>query len=93
MSNVSVLFNVLALILFAIVVALLWPEKRALGRITAAGLLFVFCALLGNPDRFDTVNFSFNGIQTKAKEVIKQAQVTIEQLQKLSTALADASLN
>jgi hypothetical protein len=64
------------------------------GSATLAAILAAFCCLMGNPDRFDSMSFSpTGGIQTKVRQAIQQVQVTIDQLQKLATALAEASLN
>jgi hypothetical protein len=85
-------FDALALIFFLAVLYALWT-KRPAGNTSVAAILAVFCALMGNPDQFQTFKFSFTGIETSAREVIQQAQVTIQQLQKLATALAEESLN
>src|SRR5271163_2676832 len=47
---------------------------------------------MGNPDRFESISFSLTG-GVQAKRAIEQVQVTIDQLQKLASALTEASLN
>ncbi len=90
----SLLFNGLAVIFFVIVIYSVLFANKALRAATLAAGLAVFCALFGNPDRFETFKFSpSGGVETKAREVIRQAEVTIDQLQRLSTALAEGSLN
>jgi hypothetical protein len=68
-------FNALALIFFAVVLySLIW--RKASGNATVAMIAAVFCALMGNPDRFQTMKFSLTGIETSAREVIQQVQVS-----------------
>jgi hypothetical protein len=67
--------------------------NKASGKTTLVAVLAVFCALFGNPDRFESFKFSLSGVEGRAREVIRQAEVTIDQLQRLSTALAEGSLN
>jgi hypothetical protein len=87
------MFNGFAVIFLLIVICSFVFAKIAFRKAALAALLAVFCALFGNPDRFDTVKFSLGGVEAKAREVIRQAEVTIDQLQRLSTALAEGSLN
>lgn len=92
-SIIGVVFNIFTLAFACIVIYLIFKEKKALGRVTLAALLFVFCALIGNTDRFESFTFSpTGGLVAKARTVIQQAQVTIEQLQKMATAFAQANL-
>jgi hypothetical protein len=65
-------FNGCALVLFCIVVYLIARKEKALCRATATGLLFVFCALMGNPDRFETFKFSYSGVEATARDVIQK---------------------
>lgn len=85
-------FDALSLIFFGVVIySLLW--RKASGNATVAMVAAVFCALMGNPDRFQTMKFSLTGIETSARAAIQQVQVSLQQLQKLATALAEGSLN
>ena len=92
-SVVSYSFDVASLILFAILAySLLF--KKGVVNVASTSILFVFCALLGNPDRFKKVSVSpKDGVQLEALDTIKEAKLTIEQLQHLATALGEASLN
>ena len=87
---VRILFGVLSIIFAGQALFLLFKEANALGRATLAAALFVFCALIGNTDQFDSFTFSATGVVAKAKNVIEQAQVTIGNLRMLSVASAKA---
>jgi len=93
-------FDGLALLFFCTALYSIWRNARAAntkgekaGNTTVTAVLAVFCALMGNPDRFQTFKFSFTGIETSAREAINQVRVTLEQLQKLAAALAEGNLN
>lgn len=88
----SWLFSGLAVIFFVVAIYSILVDK-SLRAAMIAGAFAVFCTLIGNTDRFDTFKFSYNGVEAKARAVIQQAEVTIDQLQRLSTALAEGSLN
>lgn len=84
-------FNALALLFFGIVVYLLLWGKN-FGNASLATILAAFCAVMGNPDRFETMKFSISGIETKSREAIRQVQVTLLQLQNLAATLAEGNL-
>jgi hypothetical protein len=86
-------FNALALIFFVVALySLLWTKAAA--NATVALIAGVFCALMGNPDRFQIMKFApLTGIETQARAAVQQVQVSLEQLQKLAATLAEGSLN
>ena len=92
-AKVGYFFDAAGCVLFVILVYLLLRRKD-LRNVTIAGILFVFCTLMGNPDRFKKLSLSLkDGVQTEAWDTIREARFTIEQLQRLATALGEASLN
>jgi hypothetical protein len=95
----NVLFNVLAIIFFVIVIRTLWvstsdPKFATAGSAAIGAIIAAFCAVMGNPDRFQKISFSpSGGIVAEARQTIQQAQVTLDQLQKLASVLARGSLD
>ena len=89
------IFDFVALTLVATLLYLVLRSKgKSVPTLAIVAILAAFFALMGNPDRFESMSFSpTTGIQTKARQAIQQAQVTIDQLQKLAVALTEASLN
>jgi hypothetical protein len=90
-------FNSLAALFFCATLYLIWQNARNIkdakaGNTAVAALLAVFCALMGNPDRFQTFKFSFTGIEASARQAIQQVEVTVQQLRNLAAAFAEASL-
>jgi hypothetical protein len=80
------------LIFFIVVLySLVWV--KAAKNATVAGFLAVFCSLMGSPERFQKMRFSLTGIEAEAREVIQQVQITVDQLQKLASVLAEGSLD
>ena len=76
-------FNILALIFFGVLLyLLLWVN--AVGSATVAVFAAVFCALMGNPDRFQIIKFSLTGVEARAREAIQQAEVSQQQFRKLA---------
>jgi hypothetical protein len=76
-------FCALAVIFFGASLYLLLFE-RAAASAGIAVIAAVFCALMGNPDRFQSMKFSLSGVETKAREVIQQAEVSQQQFRKLA---------
>jgi hypothetical protein len=90
-------FDGLAVLFFCATLYLIWQNARNIkdakaGNTAVAALLAVFCALMGNPDRFQTFKFSFTGIEASARQAIQQVEVTVQALQKMASAFAEASL-
>ena len=84
----DVLFNVLAFALFVVFICsaiyAVWFQPAVSGAVVAALLVgAAFCGLMGNPDRFQSMKFSLTGIETKAREIIQQAEVSQHQFEKL----------
>jgi hypothetical protein len=82
----------LPLIFFVATLYLVWQNAKNIkdaraGNTAVTALLAVFCALMGNPDRFQTMKFSFTGIETEARKTIQQVQVTLAQLQNLGSVM------
>jgi hypothetical protein len=92
-SWIDWIFDGLALIFFLATLYLVWINAKNIkdaraGNTVVTALLAVFCALMGNPDRFQTMKFSpLTGIETEARKTIQQAQVTLAQLQKLGSLM------
>jgi hypothetical protein len=91
------MFDIFAVIFFCAVLGLIWQNARNIkdaraGNTAVVAVLAVFCALMGSPDRFQTFKFSFTGIEASARQAIQQVQVTLEQLQKMAGAFADANM-
>jgi hypothetical protein len=85
-------FSGFALIFFIVVLySLVWVNTAK--NATVAAFLAVFCSVMGSPERFKKLSFSFTGIETQARDVIQQAQITVDQLQKLAAVLAEGSLD
>lgn len=76
-------FSVLTVVFFGVSLYLLLFAK-ATGSAGVSVVAAVFCALMGSPDRFQSVKFSLSGIETKAREAIQQADVSQQQFQKLA---------
>jgi hypothetical protein len=85
-------FDALTLGLFvsAVILLFLRTKTRDAVLLVAGG---VFCALMGNPDRLATVKFTFTGVEATARQAIQEVQISLQQLQKLATSLAEGSLN
>jgi hypothetical protein len=83
----------LALVFAAIVVYSITWNRGNKTAIAVSALLFVFCALMGSPDRFQSMKFSMTGIETTARQAIQQVQITLTQLQKMELAFARANLS
>ena len=87
----DVAFNLFALIFFGVFVAGVIASIRSKANLSAAVVAALviaaaFCALMGNPDRFDSLKLSpVTGIEAKAREVIQKAEVTQHAFQKLAT--------
>ena len=92
MDTVGIVCDVLAILFASICIYFLFVQK-GVGKATLAGTLFIATALIGNPERFQSFKFSLGGIETRARDVIQQAQVTIEQLRNLSATLSESSLD
>jgi len=78
----DIVFNALAILFFGAVLYSVWAQSPGSG--TVAVFAAVFCTLMGNADRFETVKFSLTGVETKAREVLRQAEVTQKAFQKLA---------
>jgi hypothetical protein len=85
--------------LFCVLLRTLWaaksnPKLANTGNAAIAAAVAVFCILMGNPDRFQKISFSpSGGVVAEARQTIQQVQVTLEQLQKMASALARGSLD
>jgi hypothetical protein len=90
---ISVIFDLIALTCFIILVYSLLRQRVNHSGLVTMAVLFVFSALMGNPDRFQTMKFSLTGVETTARETIKQVQVTLDKLQKIEVAFAKANLS
>lgn len=92
-SWIDWIFDGLALIFFFATLYLVRQNAKNIkdaraGNTAVTALLAVFCALMGNPDRFQTMKFSpLTGIETEARNTIQQAQVTLAQLQNLGSLM------
>jgi hypothetical protein len=92
-SWIDLVFDALSLIFFLATLYLVWINAKNIkdaraGNTVVTALLAVFCALMGNPDRFQTIKFSpLTGIETEARKTIEQAQVTLAQLQNLGSVM------
>jgi len=89
----SWIFNILALIFFGVLLRSLWSSKNdpkfaTTGNAAVAAVVAAFCALMGNPDQFQKMSFSLtSGVVVEARQTIQQAQVTLQQLQKLGSLM------
>ena len=89
----TIIFNLLAIISFIVFVYLIVSKRLSTSGVVTAAVMFVFCSLMGNPDRFQTMKFSLTGVETTARATIEQVQITLEKLQKMEVAFAKANLN
>jgi hypothetical protein len=88
---VPLAFDVVALLLFVVAVLLLVLNRKwAGGRAGTALLGAVACALMGHPERFETISFSVMRGSFEAK--MHQLEVGLKELQQIATAAAKASL-
>ena len=85
----NTVFNCLA-ISFFILTALLVVFAQASSVAGRAGISFicgVFCALIGNMDRIESLKTSFSGIEAKTREIIKtvdEARVALKEFHALA---------
>ena len=86
-SPISVSFDLFAMAFFLVTLWLIVTGKSALNAGIGAGLA-AFCAIMGSPDRFQSLTFSpTTGIQMTARQAIQEVQVSIGQLRKLAASL------
>jgi hypothetical protein len=89
-------FNALAITFFGVVLYSLL-RTSAPKNATIAGILAVFCALMGNPDRFETMKFSpLTGFEAKTRELtqtIDDAKEAIRQIRELAVVTAEALID
>jgi hypothetical protein len=89
---ISIVFNGLAIIFFAIVIYSLLPSKSQAPKRSAvsAVILAMFCAVLGNPDRIASLKFL--GFETQTRELTKtidDAKEAIRQIRELAVVTAE----
>jgi hypothetical protein len=90
----SVGFDLLATTFFIATLCLLFMEKRPARNAAIGAILAAFCAIMGGPDRFQSLTFSpTTGIQMTARQAIQEVQVSIGQLRKLAASLAGGNFN
>src|SRR5947209_4021586 len=90
----DILFNLFAVIFFLVFVSsaiyAVWFQHAVNGTTVAALLVAAaFCALMGNPDRFQSMKFSLTGIETRAREIIQKAEVSQHEFQRLALMTGD----
>lgn len=85
-------FDLFAVTFFVASLCLLFLRRPARNALISAGLA-VFSAIMGSPDRFQSLTFSpTSGIQMTARE-IQEVQVSINQLRRLAASIAEGSFN
>lgn len=92
-QGIGVVFDGFAVTFFVVTLALLFMKKPAANAVTSA-VLAAFCAVMGSPDRFQSLTFSVtNGIQVVANKAIERVEVKMIQLQRLAATVAVGSFN
>lgn len=83
----DVVFNLFTILFFGSVLYSAWlqPSWSTVVPVLAG----VFCALIGNPDRFASIKFSLSGIEAKAREIIQKVEVSQREFQNIATMVGE----
>jgi hypothetical protein len=83
----DIIFNLFAALFFGFVLYSSWLQPSWSNAVPV--LAGVFCALIGNPDRFASIKFSVSGIEAKAREIIQKVEVSQREFQNIATMVGE----